>query len=107
MRAANDGLRFVLELCALAALGYWGYGVSYALMVLAPVGAAVLWGAFVAPKARWHPGDPWRLLLELAVFGSGVAALAAAGQGVLAALFGVVVAAHLALTFPLGQRRVS
>jgi Protein of unknown function (DUF2568) len=107
VRAGNDGLRFVLELCALTALGYWGYGVSYALMVLAPVAAAVLWGAFVAPKARWHPGDPWRLLLELAVFGSGVAALAATGKGMLAVVFGAAVALHLALTFPLGQRSVA
>ena len=25
MRAANDGLRFSLELCALAAVAYWGW----------------------------------------------------------------------------------
>ncbi len=25
MGAANDGLRFLLELCVLVALGYWGF----------------------------------------------------------------------------------
>ena len=111
MRAANDGVRFLLELCALAALAYWGSqtgptGVSIVLAIAAPVAAAIVWGAFVAPKAPRHPRDPWRLVLELLVFGSGVAGLAAAGRTRLALVLGAIVAVHLALTFVLGQRRV-
>jgi hypothetical protein len=111
VRAANDGVRFLLELCALAALAYWGWqtgptGVSIVLAIAAPVAAAIVWGAFVAPKAPRHPRDPWRLVLELLVFGSGVAGLAAARGTRLALVLGAIVAVHLALTFVLGQRRV-
>ncbi len=109
-RAANDVLRFLLELLALAGLALWGWrtgptGVNVLLAIAAPLAAAALWGAFVAPKARRHPGDPWRLLLEVVVFGAGTLAFAGAGVGWAAIALGVLGALHLAATFPLGQRR--
>jgi uncharacterized membrane-anchored protein len=58
----------------------------------------------VAPKASRPTVDPVRLLLELAVFGSGVAALFAADATVLGSIVAALVALHLALTFALGQR---
>ena len=84
VRAVNDGVRFCLELAALAGFAVWGWrtgpdGLGFVLAVAAPVGAAMLWGAFVAPKARRPARDPWRLLLEVAVFGGGALAFAAAG----------------------------
>ena len=75
------------------------------LAVAAPLAAAALWGALVAPKAPRHPGDPWRLLLEVAVFGGGTVALAAAGLTSAAIVLGVASAIHLAATFALRQRR--
>jgi uncharacterized protein DUF2568 len=109
-RAANDVLRFLLELLALAGLALWGWrtgptGVNVVLAIAAPLAAAVLWGAFVAPRAPRHPGDPWRLLLEVVVFGAGALAFAGAGLGGVAIALGVLAALHLAATFPLGQRR--
>jgi hypothetical protein len=85
-RAANDVLRFLLELLALAGLALWGWrtgptGVNVVLAIAAPLTAAALWGAFVAPKARRHPGDPWRLLLEVVVFGAGTLAFAGGRSG--------------------------
>ena len=110
MRYANDGVRFLLELAALASLAYWGFAeyggaVQWLLGIGTPLLAAVVWGAFVAPKASHPTIDPVRLVLEVAVFGSGVVALWAADGGTLAVVFGVLVAVHLALTFALGQRR--
>ena len=110
VRAANDVLRFLLELVALAGLALWGWrtgptGVNVLLAIATPVAAAALWGAFVAPKAPRHPGDPWRLLLEATVFGAGTLAFAAAGLGGAAIALGVLAAIHLAATFVLGQRR--
>jgi Protein of unknown function (DUF2568) len=110
-RAANDVLRFGLELAALAGLAVWGWrtgptGVNVLLAIAAPAAATALWGAFVAPKARRHPPDPWRLLLELAVFCAGTAAWAGAGLGSVALVVGVLSVLHLAATFPLGQRLV-
>jgi hypothetical protein len=108
-RAANDLVRFCLEVAALAALAVWGWrtgptGVNVVLAIVAPLAAATLWGAFVAPKAPRHPRDPWRLLLEATVFGAGTLALAATGFGTAAAILGVASALHLAATFLLGQR---
>ena len=108
-RVVNDGVRFCLELASLAGLAVWGWrtgptGVNVVLAIAAPLAAAALWGAFVAPKAPRHPGDPWRLLLEATVFGAGTLAFAAAGLGTAAAVLGVASAFHLAATFPLHQR---
>jgi Protein of unknown function (DUF2568) len=109
MRYANDGLRFLLELAALASLAYWGFtdrgGAGQWLLGLgAPLVAATVWGTFVAPKASRPTADPVRLLPEVGVFGAGVAALFAADAATLAAVFAALVATHLALTFALGQR---
>lgn len=54
MRAANDLLGFVLELCALAALATWGLSLHAALFVrvlaaVVAVAAAVLWRLSLAP----------------------------------------------------------
>ena len=70
----------------------------------APLVVAVVWGTFMSPKASRPTTDPVRLVIEVAVFGSGVAALFAADAEALATVFGVLAFAHLALTFALGQR---
>ena len=63
---ANLTVAFLLELCALAALGYWGLrtasgpATKAALGIGAPLLAAVLWGLFAAPaprcRSRWPAG---------------------------------------------------
>jgi Protein of unknown function (DUF2568) len=105
----NDVVRFCLELASLAGLAVWGWragptGVNVVLAIAAPLAAAALWGAFVAPKAPRHPGDPWRLLLEATVFGAGTLAFAGAGLREAAIALGIASVLHLAATFPLGQR---
>src|SRR5512147_3184969 len=103
-RAVNDVIRFCLELASLAGLAVWGWrtgptGVNLVLAVVAPLAAAAVWGAFVAPKAPRHPRDPWRLLLEVAVFGAGTLGFAAAGLTTVAIVLGVASVLHLAATF--------
>lgn len=96
-RWANLTLAFVLELCALAALGYWGVRTGggpvakAALGVGTPLLAAVLWGLFAAPRAPVSL-PLLRLGVQLAVFGSAGAALYATGHRVLAAAFVLLVA---------------
>ena len=100
MKEANLALRFVLELCAFAALGYWGSqatssGVWCAVLAIAtPAAAIVIWGLFVAPKAKVTVSEPVRWAIELAVFVGAALALAAAGQPVLGVVFGVVAVAN-------------
>jgi len=107
--ATNHGFRFVLELCMLAAVGYWGFAahdgaLRWLLGLGTPLAVAVAWGLVMSPKATWPTRDPVRLPLEVALFGSGVAALAAAGRERWALALGIAVAIHLALTFALDQR---
>lgn len=94
----NDVLRFLLELFALFSLGYWGYlawpfpwpGLLY--MIGAPLFAALVWGLFRSPKARF-PLDPvGRALVEILVMGSAAAAWFMLGHPVVGAIFGVVAA---------------
>jgi hypothetical protein len=109
MRAANDGLRFAIELCALAALAYWGFhtadgGVQWLLGLGAPLAMATVWGLFISPKAPRRIQDPIRLFTEIAIFAAAVAALADADRPRLAIVLGAAVAMHLLFTFPLHQR---
>ena len=59
------------------------------LSVGAPLLAAVVWGAWVAPKARWPVPMPVRVVIELVLFGAAVGGLTVAGQPVLAVVLGV------------------
>jgi len=109
MKTANDVFRFALELCMLAALGYGGFEAAsgllgWVLLVALPLAAAVVWGMFIAPKARRPMVDPLRIVLEVALFGAAGAALVVAGQTALGILLWLAAAFHLALTFALGQR---
>jgi hypothetical protein len=90
IKAANLGLRFLLELCALAALAYWGTQAGRGLLLRlvlgigAPLVAAVVWGTFVAPKATVPVSAPVRILIEVVIFGLAALGLAAAGRSYLA-----------------------
>jgi hypothetical protein len=98
--APNLVLRFLLELAMLAALGVWGAhagttGLSSAVLAIAaPLAAAVLWGAFVSPKARISARWPARLGVELAVFCAAVAGLAVSGFPRLAVALAAAVVFH-------------
>ncbi len=97
MKAANLAVRFALELCLLAALAYDGLQVSVVLAVCAPAVAAIVWSLFISPKATFPPARPIWVAVQVVLFGAAVAGLAAAGNGVLAALFAVAVAVNLSL----------
>ncbi len=112
LESANAVVRFGLELCALGALGYWGFeagdGLALNLMLGlgAPLAFALVWGAYVAPKAPYRLADPQRLMLEIAVFGLAAIALLAANVGGLAVVLALAVAVNIGLMFVLGQRRL-
>jgi hypothetical protein len=55
--------------------------------------AALVWGAFVAPKARWPVSVALRVAIELTLFGLAAAGLAAAGRAPLAAAFAALAVA--------------
>jgi hypothetical protein len=106
------GLAFLLELCALAALAYWGAHagespiIKTALSVGAPLLAAVLWGMFAAPRAPIAVPVLASAARTL-VFGAAATALAFAGYARLAAAFIVVVIANSAATHRDRRHRAS
>ena len=99
---ANFTLAFLLELCALVALGYWGVSVGGGLVTKtalglgAPLFAAVLWGLLAAPRAPVSV-PLVGLGVKFIVFGSAVLALYATGHRTLAIVFAVIVVANGAL----------
>jgi hypothetical protein len=55
----------------------------------APLLAAAVWGALVAPKARWPVPVPTRVVVELVLFGAAAGALVVAGRPLAAVVLGV------------------
>jgi hypothetical protein len=98
LRGVTLTVRFLSELAMLAALAYAGFqlgdGVgAWVLGIGAPLAAAVIWGAFIAPRARRRLPIGLRVVLELVLFAAATAGLAAAGQPLAAAVLGVVAVA--------------
>jgi hypothetical protein len=94
LRGVTLAVRFLCELGLLAALAFWGFGAgdgvgAWLLGIGAPVLAGTVWGAFVAPRARWPVPGPVRVAIELVLFGVAAAALAVAGQPPAAVVLGV------------------
>src|SRR5437764_5435671 len=68
IKTANVALRFLLELCILVALGYWGVQTGQGLLakiglgIGVPLVAAVVWGLVEASSSPWQLHDPWHLV---------------------------------------------
>ncbi len=107
----NLALRFLLELVALFAVGYWGWHSGtgagrYLLAIGLPLIAAAVWAVFRVPGDASASGNApvavpgWtRLLLELALFVCAAWGLFAAGARLPASIFAVVVVLHYALSY--------
>lgn len=96
LKMLNLAVRFLLELCMYAAVGYWGFKThsSWFMKILfgigLPVLMAVLWGTFLAPKATRPLSGASFLTLELLLFSSGAFALFASGQPTLGWIYTIV-----------------
>jgi hypothetical protein len=101
-------VRFLLELVMLGVIAFWGYhrfagweGVAAAIVL--PVVAATLWGVFRIPNdpkpAPVAVPGPVRLLLEWALFGWAVWALADMGYDGWAWLLAGVLVAHYLVSY--------
>lgn len=105
LKIINLGVRFLLELCMLVAVGYWGFktGSGWLLKALLGIGGplliAVIWGMFVAPKAAYPLRGFVLLAMEATLFGLGVVALYATGSSSLALGFAIIVMINRILIF--------
>lgn len=102
------GVRFLLELSALAAFGYWGWkvapgGMRWIAVLALPILTAVLWTVFATPGDPSRNGDTvvatpgaLRFLLELAIlFGAAWALYNAGARTPALVLLVVLVIYHL------------
>ncbi|MCH5677107.1 YrdB family protein [Streptomyces gilvus] len=102
-KAVNLGVLFLIELGALAAVGYWGFTravatpLTWLLGLGAPAVLVVLWALFGSQKASYKTRGAVRVGFETVCFGAGVAALFAAGATAWAVAFAAVVAVSKAL----------
>ena len=85
LKVLNLGVRFLLELCMLAAVAFWGFKTqnNWLLKILFGIGLplliAVLWGTFLAPKATHRLSGVPFFALELILFSTGAFSLFANG----------------------------
>jgi hypothetical protein len=97
VKMLNAGIRFLLELSLLAAIGYWGFSTqpTWVLKILLGIGlpllVAVLWGLFVSPKAAVQVSAPLQLILEITLLGVGSAALFVSHKPTLAWIYTILV----------------
>src|SRR4051812_37900672 len=84
-------IRFACELGALAAAWVWGWSRGgIVLAIAAPLVIAMLWGAWIAPRARRRLADPLRFAVESLVWIGSTAALVDLDRPELAIAFGVL-----------------
>jgi len=107
----NLGARFILEIVAMLAIGYWGWnqatgGVRYLLAGGLPILAAAAWGVFRVPGdssasggVPVHVPGLARLVLELGLFTFAVWGLSNVGQTTLAVIMGAIVILHYAISY--------
>jgi hypothetical protein len=109
IKGANLLLRFLLELCALGAVGYWGFktgggmAAKVGLGIGAPLVIAVVWAVFVSPRAPVRLHLPLSLLLQVLIFGLAAAALATTGHRTLAWAFVALVVINALFMYAWGQ----
>ncbi|WP_329765533.1 YrdB family protein [Bacillus nitratireducens] len=105
LQALNIALRFMLELCVLGIVGYWGFRVGtitvikVTLAIILPVIVAIIWALFGAQHAEWEVQGILHVLLEIIVFGVGVAALYHLKHYMLASGLAIIIVVNRMLMF--------
>jgi hypothetical protein len=107
----NLAVRFLLELSAMGAMGYWGWtqheGLARWLWAIGlPIVAAVLWGTFAVPNDPSRSGQApiptpgtIRLLLELSFFAFGTIALIVSQRVSAGAVLAAVTILHYVISY--------
>lgn len=101
----NIALRFILEVCALGFLTYWGFQSSQGILtklvlgIGSPLLIAIIWGVFGSPAAPIPVQGILRILLELLIFGLATLALYSSGKPTLAIIYATLVVINRILIY--------
>lgn len=93
LKILNLGIRFALELFLLVSLAIASFNVfnnqtlKWTATIGLPVIAMAIWGVFIAPKSNNLLDQPYRLIVELVLFGGASFLLYKAGYPVAAITF--------------------
>jgi hypothetical protein len=103
IKNVNLLLRLMLELGVLLSIGYWGLHyksssmIKFGLGIGMPILVMIVWGTFIAPNSAYQLPLPFRIMMELMVFGFGAFALFASGHQSLFKIFTVLVCLNMIL----------
>ena len=108
LKTANLGLKFLLELVAIAAFVYWGAShspviVAVILAIAVPAAFVAAWGLWAAPRSPRRLRRHARVPFELGCFALAALALIAAGATVAGIAYALVAAVNAGLLAALGQ----
>jgi Protein of unknown function (DUF2568) len=108
LKAANLGLKFLLELAAIAAFAYWGASrspviLAVILAIVIPALFVAAWGIWAAPRSPRRLPRQTRVPFELGCFALAAVALIAAGATLAGIAFAVVAALNAVLLATFGQ----
>ncbi len=104
----NLGVRFLLEVVAVAAIGVWGWhqgnaATKYLLAIGLPLMAMAVWGVFRVPGDPGHApvavNGVVRLIIETLFFGAGTAALFLLGYRTQGWMFLSILLVHYAVSY--------
>ena len=107
----NLMFRFILELCALAAAGFWGWKQSdgffrLILSIGVPIILAAIWGVFAVPDDPSRSGNApvvvsgiLRIAIELSIFAFAIWSLYSTGFIGLSKILGMAVILHYVLSY--------
>ena len=110
MKAVNDLVRFLVELGALFAVGWWGFHehAAWVAKLLFGLGGpflvAAVWGRWMAPRSPHRAPEGTRAVLEVLIFGLATAALVASGATGAGVVFAVVAGVNAVLDHVLARR---
>ena len=108
LKAANLGVKFLLELAAIAAFAYWGASRSPAILavilaIAIPALFVAAWGVWAAPRSPRRLPRQTRVPFELGCFTLAAVAVIAAGATLPGIAFAVVAGVNAVLLAALGQ----
>ena len=108
LKAANLGLKFLLELVAIAAFANWGASrspvvLAVILAIATPAVFVAAWGIWAAPRSPRRLPRQTRVPFELGCFALAAVALIAAGATVAGIAFAVAAAVNAVLLAAFGQ----
>ena len=107
----NLAVRFILELCALASVGIWGWTqtdgwLKFVFVFSFPIILATIWGVFAVPNDPSRSGNApiptlgiVRLIIELGIFAIAIWSLYNMEFIKLSFVFGTVVLIHYILSY--------